>query len=209
MSNFGSPPKDQSPHWRHPEFFTKPWHPLGLHINVRILFFNGFCHSYRNINELWSCLCEQTQDQWGSAMYRASSLPVVQPPLQVLVVQSFLGSPREENRDKVGCATRGFYSTCRSSVPKTTRGVKPYGKYRACISVKRPFCRSLTKQLWFYTSSLMVLAMQDICVPLTEHGKKREKNVSYNQPLGTTYVKLDGSFHSLDYKRYKHCETNA
>lgn len=111
-------------------------------------------------------------------MYSASSLPVVQPPLQVLVVQSFLGSPREENIDKVGCATRGFYSTCRSSVPKTTRGVKPYGKYRACMSVKRPFCLSLTKQLWFSTSSLMVLAMQDICVPLTEHGKKNEKKTS-------------------------------
>lgn len=40
------------------------------------------------------------------------------------------------------------------------------------MSVKRFFCLSLTKQLWISASTLMVLAMQDICVPLTEHGKK-------------------------------------
>lgn len=52
-------------------------------------------------------ISEEVECSVTVAVYCAVYLPVVQPPLRVLEVLSFLGSPGGRNRDKVDC-TQGF-----------------------------------------------------------------------------------------------------
>lgn len=111
--------KDKSSHWRqNPKFFRRPCDASWLHSRILGLLRFFSLQLLLRVHNLTLASPTLTTDtgyvrRWnltGAVMYCDVYLPVVQPPLQVLVVLSFLGSPGRENRDKVDCTPRGLYS---------------------------------------------------------------------------------------------------
>lgn len=107
-------PTDKRSHWRRPKFLSKPfdasWLLSGVFFRIQLLLLQVHTEISASPTLSATDTDEVRRWNWTVAMYCAVYLPVVQPPLQVLEVLSFLGNPARENGGKAEWTQGSLYS---------------------------------------------------------------------------------------------------